>query len=270
MSYQRRHSFQRNMALEPFLSSYGRPTPYARNVDPLRRRGLSNLKILRRARGLTLETLSKLTGISPSYLSRLEAGARRLNTDLMNKLSPVLGCEPADLLGSSLSPMPSVAKHPSHLLHGEATSRNTIDSPKAPMKNVFHHDLPVYSASFLSKEEENSYEGIIDFKVASDWAARPPQLHNINGAFGLYISSLQYAPRFSSGDILLVHPTRPLSVGCSFLFLKNDGEMMLCIFLGWEKEGVRAYPAARSEDYALVLPKEKTTSFYRIVGNWYN
>lgn len=59
---------------------------------------MSNLRTLRKTKGFTLEHLSQLAAISPSYLSRLEAGDRRLNTDLIQKLSSVLHCPPAQLL----------------------------------------------------------------------------------------------------------------------------------------------------------------------------
>ncbi|MDR0753696.1 MAG: helix-turn-helix transcriptional regulator, partial [Holosporaceae bacterium] len=41
---------------------------------------MTHLKYLRKRSGYTLETLSEITSISISYLSRLEAGSRRLNT----------------------------------------------------------------------------------------------------------------------------------------------------------------------------------------------
>jgi transcriptional regulator with XRE-family HTH domain len=58
----------------------------------------SHLKFLRKSTGLTLEGLSELTGISVSYLSRLESGSRRLNTDLISRLSNAFGCDPSELL----------------------------------------------------------------------------------------------------------------------------------------------------------------------------
>ena len=59
---------------------------------------MTHLKYLRKRSGYTLETLSEITSISISYLSRLESGSRRLNTDLIKRLSHAFGCTPSELL----------------------------------------------------------------------------------------------------------------------------------------------------------------------------
>jgi transcriptional regulator with XRE-family HTH domain len=59
---------------------------------------MTHLKYLRKSSGYTLEMLSDITSISISYLSRLESGSRRLNTDLIRRLSHAFGCEPSELL----------------------------------------------------------------------------------------------------------------------------------------------------------------------------
>lgn len=59
---------------------------------------MTHLKYLRKKSGYTLETLSEITNISISYLSRLESGSRRLNTDLIRRLSHAFSCSPAELL----------------------------------------------------------------------------------------------------------------------------------------------------------------------------
>lgn len=59
---------------------------------------ITHLKYLRKKSGYTLETLSEVTKISISYLSRLESGSRRLNTDLIRRLSIAFQCDPAELL----------------------------------------------------------------------------------------------------------------------------------------------------------------------------
>lgn len=64
---------------------------------------MSKIKMLRKRQGLTLQDLHGATGISVSYLSRIEAGSRRLNEDTLNRISTALRCHPADLLGDTLS-----------------------------------------------------------------------------------------------------------------------------------------------------------------------
>ena len=59
---------------------------------------MTHLKFLRKKDGYTLETLSQVTNVSISYLSRLESGSRRLNTDLIRRLAHAFRCSPAELL----------------------------------------------------------------------------------------------------------------------------------------------------------------------------
>ena len=62
------------------------------------------LKSLRKKRGLTLADLSDLSGISISYLNRLEKGERKSPgfTKIL-KLAKVLKVDPASLVGSDLN-----------------------------------------------------------------------------------------------------------------------------------------------------------------------
>lgn len=60
------------------------------------------LKKLRLKRGLTLKELAELSGISPSYLSRIERGERNVpHPRLFKKLAPALNLTPRQLLAAA-------------------------------------------------------------------------------------------------------------------------------------------------------------------------
>jgi len=60
------------------------------------------LKKLRLKRGLTLKKLAELSGISPSYLSRIERGERNVpHPRLFQKLAPALNLTPRQLLAAA-------------------------------------------------------------------------------------------------------------------------------------------------------------------------
>lgn len=62
------------------------------------------LRKLRKDRGYSLERLSELTGISASYLNRLEKSSRRSPTFIkIVKIAQALNVEPAMLVGSDLA-----------------------------------------------------------------------------------------------------------------------------------------------------------------------
>lgn len=56
------------------------------------------LRVVRRSRGLTLEELAGLAGMSPSTLSRLESGKRQASLELLLPLTRQLGIRVDDLL----------------------------------------------------------------------------------------------------------------------------------------------------------------------------
>lgn len=60
----------------------------------------NKIRELRKARDITLATLSERTDISEQQLNRLEKGERRLNQDNMRKIAEALHCRPSDLLNN--------------------------------------------------------------------------------------------------------------------------------------------------------------------------
>lgn len=56
----------------------------------------TNMRRIRKEKGKTLDDLFEETGISKSYLSRIENGKQKLNFDIIDKYSMVLGIDPFD------------------------------------------------------------------------------------------------------------------------------------------------------------------------------
>jgi transcriptional regulator with XRE-family HTH domain len=61
----------------------------------------NRIKELRQAKGLTLEALADLTELSVSHLSRLEAGKRNLNFNVMAVIAQALGVRASELIDVS-------------------------------------------------------------------------------------------------------------------------------------------------------------------------
>jgi XRE family transcriptional regulator of biofilm formation len=61
-----------------------------------------NIRILREERGFTIEELSRATGVSVSYLSRLETGLRKVpSVFIVYKIAKVLGVTVEKLLDAN-------------------------------------------------------------------------------------------------------------------------------------------------------------------------
>ena len=255
MSYKYKNMFNR-VHLPPGKTVL---TNELRNPEALRRRGVSSLKILRRSQGLTLEALSAVTGISPSYLSRLECGTRRLNTDLMKKLSSVLECAPSDLL-----------KKPFANTHHKMDENEFLNFQSADSgKRARECDLPIYSISTgISTLDDGDAKETANLASPVEWHVRPAPLANTN-AFGLLISDAGYAPKYNTGDIIYIHPSKPFIPSCTLFITLNDESVFLRAFCSWNKKAlvVRSLSNTDSPSYQEI-PKSMIKSAYKVVGGW--
>lgn len=58
----------------------------------------NNISILRKLAGLTIDEIAERSGYSRAYINQLQAGSKRLNTDVITILSKILECNPEDLI----------------------------------------------------------------------------------------------------------------------------------------------------------------------------
>lgn len=228
--------------------------------DTKARRPISKLRALRKAKGFTLEKLAELTMISPSYLSRLEAGDRRLNTDLIHKLSSVLHCSPAEILKDE-----------------GWQSESKADLPGDKLSAVFpQKDLPVFKLSAVQEFENIPREDVntspetlyLHRDTPIDWIYRPMQLAQVTSAFAVYIGSSHFGTTYKEGEQILVHPSKPLSKSCSILVIYNDDSITLGQFEGWFGDSLHliSYGASIGHFNVQSYHKDQLKAVYRIIG----
>ncbi|MCP4924077.1 MAG: helix-turn-helix transcriptional regulator [bacterium] len=211
---------------------------YRQSVRARKRRKVSNpLRDYRLIRGLTLDDLAKMTDLSPSYLSRLEGGSRRLNVDILNKLATSLDCQASDLIGGSIEggqTIPSVAQ-----------------------------DLPLY-------EFQNSESGtlFIDFAQPTSWVYRLTELSDAGKAFAVQISNDDFSPRYRAQDRLFVHPTKSLTLKCTTLVTLTSQHTFVGQFMGWRssQESVSTPIEASPDDFLVIEPITGSSSFTILKG----
>lgn len=63
----------------------------------------NNIRLIRTVRRMSAKRLANLTGYSQAYISRLECGRRRLNTQVMYRLSHALNCSVHTLISQDLT-----------------------------------------------------------------------------------------------------------------------------------------------------------------------
>jgi transcriptional regulator with XRE-family HTH domain len=170
---------------------------------------MTHLKYLRKRNGYTLETLSEVTSISISYLSRLESGSRRLNTDLIRRLSHAFGCEPAELLQE--------ISHESRVITPVEFSRRR----RSDMTSR-ENGIPLYCVAPDATEPSRL---AIKICSPSEWRQRPVELSTKNEVFAIKAEGY-FKPHFSASSTLYLEPSSNL-VPESTVVILNRGEIMI-------------------------------------------
>ena len=141
---------------------------------------MTHLKYLRKKNGYTLETLSEITNVSISYLSRLESGTRRLNTDLIRRLSHAFRCSPAELLQE--------ISHESNVVTSVEFGRKRR-SEMISRENT----MPLYR---VVPSEDNPQKLTISICPSAEWKARPAELMSRSDVFAIKAGNY-FKPHFS-------------------------------------------------------------------------
>ncbi|OJX12264.1 MAG: hypothetical protein BGO77_03695 [Caedibacter sp. 37-49] len=253
-----------NVHFMPTSQPFGRTAPN-KLLTRKRKRSRHPLRDLRLQRGYTLEELADLTKLSPSYLSRLESGTRRLNADILQRLAHVLSCHPGDLLLTD-------AQSSKFVMMSRMQNENNETTDATSSVRFSTPDLPLYR--IFNKNSKN----IMDFESPQEWIARPQELVGIAGAISFCLDSNnnQYELRYRSGDHIFAHPTRPLSPQCSVLLVSHDNEAIVGEFEGWQQDNNKVDQCVINvtevtRDNKLVtkqfsFPNEKIQTIYRIIG----
>lgn len=164
---------------------------------------ITHLKYLRKRSGYTLETLSEITSISISYLSRLESGSRRLNTDLIRRLSHAFSCSPAELLQD--------VTHDSNAV-------TSVEFNKAR-----RGEMPVVRRDMQLNEIAENSDGDLSVKPVSpfEWKQRPVELGDNNAVIAVK-GNEAFKPYFGESSTLYLDPDAPLSPESTVIVLKGS------------------------------------------------
>lgn len=192
--------FQNNSASEPVADRVGRK----RKDAPM-----THLKYLRKRSGYTLEALSEITSISISYLSRLESGSRRLNTDLIRRLSHAFGCDPAELLQE--------VSHDGRVI-------TPVEFSKRKRVEPINKDtsMPLY---YIAADPNDANSLSIKICSPNEWRIRPSELGSAKEVFAIKAESY-FLPHFSQTSTIYLEPSNNLSPESTVVIL-SQGHVMI-------------------------------------------
>lgn len=201
----------------------------------------------RESAGMSQGELSRELGIKQNTLSKIERGltARPHNWAEMARVLGVGNTEFAALMDMSSGELDKFQKMP--LMH----------APKRPVDTI-----PI-----VGRASAGDADRLIMFETEYDSVAAPPELSGVDGAYAIYVYGTSMEPRFFSGELLFVHPHKPVALGdfCVIQVSESAGEC------GYIKRFVtlsdgkllveQLNPAAQME-----FPAESVTSRHLVVG----
>ena len=101
-----------------------------------------------------------------------------------------------------------------------------------PMHIRGRRDLPVYGHIEAGQDILMLNDDVIDY------ADRPPQLENVDNAFGLYVHGSSMEPRYFPRELLHVHPGIPPKAGDFVVVKLNDGEALVKQLVKMDKKSI--------------------------------
>ena len=192
---------------------------HTRMINRKRKNSPHPLRSIRIKRGFTLHQLSELTNLSPSYLSRIENGGRRLNTDIIKPLARILACHPGDLL----------LLEESNENSGYGVLDSLQDDTPSPLKPI--KDLPVYAVKY---DDQGHLILKMDEQSPLMYVARPIELQGLNTAFAFMLDQSIDQPYYRHNEWVFVHPHRAFMPNCHIIIVTHDNH----IHIGQFKQGI--------------------------------
>jgi SOS-response transcriptional repressor LexA len=154
---------------------------------------------------LDLKNLSLAIGRNHAYLQQylMRGSPRELPETARHGLAPLLGVSPDDLR--------STAAPAGGRLEGELRGIGRL-------RAADRADLPVYASA------EGGGGAIIITSEPIDFVRRPEPLLSVRDGYGCYIIGDSMSPAYEQGDLLLIHPGRPVRPGDDCVFVRDQGD----------------------------------------------
>lgn len=226
---------------------------------------MNNIKVLRKARGLTLKELGALCDISESAMQRIESGARKPSFEVLLKLTEALECTSEEILGAKAVSVPSTrnksvfeTKYEALDEHGKTVVNAILDLEynrcvmpvKKPAKVI-----PLFPAA-AGRGEPVDGEPFEEYEVPADSGAD----------FAVRISGDSMEPHFTHGQIVLCKRRAPQTGDIAVMML--NGTILVKQFIpGYDGQYyLRSLNRARSNlDYDFIPSGNDTLQAYGVV-----
>lgn len=211
-------------------------------------------------KGLAMSTLSKAMGRNHAYLQQYldeeDPRPRYLNEIMRGRLAPLLGVDESDLrdpIVQSVYPVTNVRSKP-------ATQAGTI------LQGPTNEKTKVLGWAEGGPDGWALWNGDV-----VDTIDTPPKLKGVPGAYALYVLGSSMEPRYYEGELVHVHPSKPVTAGCFVIVQikpEHEGETPRAVLKRLLKRTptkivLEQFNPAKKFD----IQNEDIVSIHRIVGS---
>jgi len=98
-----------------------------------------------------------------------------------------------------------------------------------------------------------------------DWTFRPADLQGVNDAFAVFVSGDSMVPKYKNGDLVYVHPAKPITKQRYVLIETTEHKGFIKQFIGWQDDQlvIRQY----NPEKEIMIPKEKILRLMLVIGS---
>lgn len=176
------------------------------------------IKTSRIAANLTQEELAKAVGKTRNAVAQWESGTSHPRPKTLEEIAGALNVS-VDWLLTGIQPNTNGAQIP------QANSRMNevkLANVELPSRQYMPQDVPVMGTAACNADHGS-------FKLDSsiiDYVRRPPGLLTTKDVYALYVEGDSMEPRFTAGDLVFVHPRKPVRIGDSVVvqIVKSENE----------------------------------------------
>lgn len=172
------------------------------------------LKRYRRAAHLTQKNVADALGVNRVSVTQWENGSAKPNIERLGELAKLFGV-PIDALltGTPLNTVIPTANIKNDVIPADVG---------LPPRQYMPQDVPVMGTAACNADH-GSFK--LDASII-DYVRRPPGLLTTKDVYALYVEGDSMEPRFTAGDLVFVHPRKPVRIGDSVVvqIAKSENE----------------------------------------------
>lgn len=163
--------------------------------------------------GESERALSLRAGLNEKAVNQMLAGKMRSSRgDTLTKLAAAMGMTLLDLVeGKPAAGTAELAPTP-----------NARPAPEAPIPVLteMKRDVPVFGSA---RGANGDGAFVLDTSEVVDWVRRPPGLVGVRDVYALWVEGESMEPAISHGDLVYLHPRRPIHPGDRVVLVMREG-----------------------------------------------